>query len=787
MHSKLKRLGLSAALILALLVGAGLPALAETPPTANDDTADTVTNQAVGIDVADNDIAGDNDLDLASIVVLTDPTDGTAAVGTGGVITYTPDVDYYGTDSFMYEIADGNGYTDTATVAITVYAPPVAEDETAETEMNQAAAVDVADNDSDADGTLDLTSIVVVTGPADGTTEVGADDGVITYTPDVDYYGTDSFVYEIADNDGYTDTATVDVTVYAPPAAEDDTAKTEMNQAVAIDVADNDSDADGTLDLASIVLVTDPANGTTEVGPNDGVITYTPDVDCYGTDSFVYEIADNDGYTDTATAGVTVHALPIAEDDTVATGEGQPMEIDVLANDAHYDPEGTLDATSVTVVSAPSDGTTEVDGVTGVITYTPDAEFSGTDSFEYQVADTAGRTDSAQVTITVEPAPVIASLSPESVIMRAQGFEITVSGDHFASDSIIVWNAGEPAEQQLSTTFVDVNTLTATIASDLVENVDAGIPIHVENPEYGLVSNAQSFVVEGPQVRIDPDSAELVDGETVTVDIRASAKDLYALQLKLSFDSSVVSVPGGMIDLGSLWTGRDYDVLQNSVNNAAGEIELAVSLKNPEDPVYVEDAQLATITFEFEGPGTTALELTEAILSNRDGLSLEPVDTTEGSLHAKGTVCAYGVVELQGRPGNWAGATVTIAGGPGGTYTFETGSDGQWQICDITEGTYDISVDVQRYLGSQKTSESLTHAIGSDFNFGHLRLLGGDIADGEGGTGDGEIDISDATALATDFNVGNDERTDINQDSLTNILDAAILGGNWAMTAPVTW
>jgi len=159
----------------------------------------------------------------------------------------------------------------------------------------------------------------------------------------------------------------------------------------------------------------------------------------------------------------------------------------------------------------------------------------------------------------------------------------------------------------------------------------------------------------------------------------------------------------------------------------------------------------------------------------------------EGNLHAKGTVCAYGVVELQGRPGNWAGATVTIAGGAGGTYTFETGSDGQWQICDITEGTYDISVDLQRYLGSEKTSESLTHAIGSDFNFGHLRLLGGDIADGEGGTGDGEIDISDATALATDFNVGNDERTDINQDSLTNILDAAILGGNWAMTAPVTW
>ena len=63
--------------------------------------------------------------------------------------------------------------------------------------------------------------------------------------------------------------------------------------------------------------------------------------------------------------------------------------------------DGTVDPTSVTVVASPSDGLVSVDPVTGEITYTPDVDFGGTDSFAYEVCDTDGACDTATVSVTV--------------------------------------------------------------------------------------------------------------------------------------------------------------------------------------------------------------------------------------------------------------------------------------------------------------------------------------------------------------------------------------------------
>lgn len=90
-----------------------------TAPVAVDDSASTNVNTAVEISVLAND--SDADLDTLSVTAVSDPANGTATITGGGTtVTYTPDTDYTGADSFTYTVSDGQGGTDTGTVSITV-------------------------------------------------------------------------------------------------------------------------------------------------------------------------------------------------------------------------------------------------------------------------------------------------------------------------------------------------------------------------------------------------------------------------------------------------------------------------------------------------------------------------------------------------------------------------------------------------------------------------------------------------------------------------------------------
>jgi hypothetical protein len=98
-------------------------------------------------------------------------------------------------------------------------------------------------------------------------------------------------------------------------------------------------------------------------------------------------------------------APPVANDDYAETTESVAVDIDVTANDTD---DGSIDKTTVTIVSPVSNGTTSIDGTTGVVTYTPTANFTGTDSFTYTVEDNLGNlpTVEATVLITVKPETV---------------------------------------------------------------------------------------------------------------------------------------------------------------------------------------------------------------------------------------------------------------------------------------------------------------------------------------------------------------------------------------------
>lgn len=94
---------------------------------------------------------------------------------------------------------------------------------------------------------------------------------------------------------------------------------------------------------------------------------------------------------------------PVAVDDAQSTSLNTAVIIAVLANDT--DEDNNLDETSVTNTGllAPTNGAISINNMTGAITYTPNTDFYGTDTFEYQVCDTDNECDVALVTITVMP------------------------------------------------------------------------------------------------------------------------------------------------------------------------------------------------------------------------------------------------------------------------------------------------------------------------------------------------------------------------------------------------
>jgi PKD repeat protein len=231
-------------------------------------------------------------------------------VGYGEQVTHQYDDD--GSYDVQLTVEDDDGATDTDTQTVNVdNIPPVAVDDSAETPEDTEIVIDVLDNDYDEDGDIDPTTVDVVNDADHGETYVNPTTGDITYTPDDDYYGSDYFTYTVDDNDGDTSNqATVDVTVTSvndPPVAVDDTAITSENQSVLIDVLANDFDIDNEIDETSVEIIDDVDHGSTSVNPNNGVVTYTPDSDFHGIDSFTYTVKDDDGAeSNEATVNITV-------------------------------------------------------------------------------------------------------------------------------------------------------------------------------------------------------------------------------------------------------------------------------------------------------------------------------------------------------------------------------------------------------------------------------------------------------------------------------------------------
>ncbi|MHC4500463.1 MAG: Ig-like domain-containing protein, partial [Planctomycetota bacterium] len=219
-----------------------------TLPDLGDDTATTHMGDAVsGIDV----LANDNDPDSDAFAVDSFLYEGSGMLtqNEDGTFTYTPPEGFVGEDSFAYTTSDGQDgvSSESATAVITVTnALPTLGDDTATTHMGDpVSGIDVLANDADPDGDAFAVDSFLYEGSGMLTEN---EDGTFAYTPPEGFVGEDSFAYTTSDGQSgvSSESATVTITVTnALPTVLDDTAGTELDTAVTIDVLGNDFDPDG--------------------------------------------------------------------------------------------------------------------------------------------------------------------------------------------------------------------------------------------------------------------------------------------------------------------------------------------------------------------------------------------------------------------------------------------------------------------------------------------------------------------------------------------------------------
>ncbi|EOV0921133.1 tandem-95 repeat protein, partial [Vibrio parahaemolyticus] len=362
------------------------------------DKATVVEDTPTIIKVLGNDTF-EGDGKVVSLDTNNGPANGTVSINPDGSVTYTPNDNYVGKDTFTYIVTSG-GVSESTTVEVNVTPvndAPVAKDDIATTQEDTAVTIDVLPNDSDVDG--DKLSIESAFVPKEqGTVEVV--NGKLVFTPAENFNGDAEITYTVTDG-ALTDQATVNVTVNAV----NDTPVVESN------VADQTLAEDFTpytIDLNTVFSDVDNVDGelkfsvsgnsNIQVAIVNGIATITPTADWNGSETLTFTATDPSGESVSQTVDFTVAPVVDIKADSTNVVEDTPTIINVLGNDTF---EGDDKVVSLDAENGPKNGTVIVNN-DGTVTYTPDDNYVGKDTFTY-VVTSGGVSESTTVTVNVTP------------------------------------------------------------------------------------------------------------------------------------------------------------------------------------------------------------------------------------------------------------------------------------------------------------------------------------------------------------------------------------------------
>lgn len=470
------------AIALAVLLALATPggALAA-PPVAHGDAATVAEDSGpTTIDVLAND--SDDDGDSLTITDTSNPDHGSVDIATDGLsLTYEPDSDFNGDDSFTYTVNDG---TDDATAAVTVTVtpeddPPFAVDDDVDVTEEVPTTIDVLDNDTDIDD--GPRAVIDTSDGALGTVTIGPAGQTVVYHPSLNATGPDSFTYTL--NGGSQATVTVTVTnVDDPPTAVGDGFTILEDASVqTFSVLANDTDIDA--GPKTVDSVGPAAMGATGVAPGNGALRYTPNPDANGADSFTYTL--NGGSVGTVNVTITpVNDAPVAVPDPLNIPAGaMPVSVHVLDNDTDVD----HDVLTITGNTPSGKGEVVLSDDGKAITYQPFHGLFGPDTFEYTVSDGHGGTDIGTVDVTItadnhapnavndaRSVPQGAGPTPLTVLANDQDADdnnLTISSrTNGAHGTVVITGSGTGLTYNPVNSYHGIDTFTYTISDGLASD-----------------------------------------------------------------------------------------------------------------------------------------------------------------------------------------------------------------------------------------------------------------------------------------------------------------------------
>lgn len=665
------------------------------PPTAVDDNFSTNEDTPLNADVSSNDLTNGN---TVSYSLLNNAIHGTVQLNLNGTFTYTPNANYNGADSFTYLICDGGlpPACDTGIVNLTVVPvndAPLAVDDANSTTSPNPVSGSVAPNDSDIDG--DPLTFSVLQLPLHGTVVFNSN-GTYTYTPAAGFSGLDSLSYIVCDNSALCDTAVLVITI-APSAcssyiATHDIVSTNEDNALAISVLANDTVIVFNVAVGISVF---PLNGTVVVNANNS-ITYTPNLNFNGTDSFIYTVGSSTapGICDTALVSITINAVndaPIAVDDNYTTPFNSILNDNVSPND--FDVDGNT--LTFSTLSLPANGTLLFNS-NGTFSFTPALGFTGSTSFTYLVCDNGipSLCDTGLVTINVSPdvpLPLIGiAKSVNTPVLQSNGsFLITYT--------FVIKNYGNaPANSvQVTDDLGAAFPLPATVTVSTISG--SGLSV---NPNYNGTSNQNLLEALTNTIGVGV-------SDTITLSVFVTPNGSLGPFNNSAIATALASVPDSSVNGNNPDPDGNGVPDESSVTPVSFPFKTQIGLSKTATATNASDGTFdVTYTFSVQNMGTfplngidiidnlqvtfpSPLTFTITSITADGGLTTSTVFTGIGSntnlLNPQASTIAPGVtntvvlklnVNTHGTSGTFNNTADAHGTGPGGSFTKDVSNNG---------------------------------------------------------------------------------------------------------------
>ncbi|HGF4956305.1 TPA: tandem-95 repeat protein [Vibrio parahaemolyticus] len=502
------------------------------------DSTNVVEDTPTIINVLGNDTFEGKDK-VVSLDAENGPKNGTVIVNNDGTVTYTPDDNYVGKDTFTYIVTSG-GVSESTTVEVNVTPvndAPVAKDDIATTQEDTAVTIDVLPNDSDVDG--DKLSIESASVPKEqGTVEVV--NGKLVFTPAENFNGDAEITYTVTDG-ALTDQATVKVTVNAV----NDTPVVESN------VADQTLAEDFTpytIDLNTVFSDVDNVDGelkfsvsgnsNIQVAIVNGIATITPTADWNGSETLTFTATDPSGESVSQTVDFTVTPVADIVADKATVVEDTPTIIKVLGNDTF---EGDDKVVSLDAENGPKNGTVIVNN-DGTVTYTPDDNYVGKDTFTY-IVTSGGVSESTTVEVNVTPvndAPVAKDDIATTQEDTAVTIDVLPNDSDVDGDKLSIQSATVPEAQG------KVEIVEGKLVFTPAENFNGDAEITYTVTDGSLTDQAKVTVTvnpvdDAPTIKVDAVESiteDAVSTDTVVATLTVRDTDTPEDQLTVSLENN---------------------------------------------------------------------------------------------------------------------------------------------------------------------------------------------------------------------------------------------------------